>query len=57
MGYKIKNTIRKSKATFIILAVLWVILSIVLVSALTISITDATVERNIQFGEFYTKYI
>lgn len=46
MNYKIEKTLKKSKNVFIVVLVLWVILSIVLVSPLTVSIVEATVDRN-----------
>lgn len=46
MNYKIEKTLKKSKNVFIVVLVLWVILSIVLVSPLTVSIVEATVNRS-----------
>ncbi len=45
MNYKIEKTLKKSKMVFIVVAVLWVILSIVLVSPITVSIVEATTNR------------
>lgn len=47
MNYKVKNALNKSKNALIVVIVLWVILSIVLVSPITVSIVEATVNRNI----------
>lgn len=46
MNYKVKNAISKNKNALIIVAILWVILSIVLVSPITVSIVEATVNRS-----------
>ncbi len=47
MNYKIKNTLKKSKTVFIVVIVLWIILSIVLVSPIAVSIVEATTNRSI----------
>ena len=46
MGYKINKTLKDNKKNMIIVGVLWVILSIVLVSPIAVSIVEATVNRN-----------
>lgn len=46
MNYKLKSAIGKSRKAMIILLILWVILSIVLVSSITVSIVEATVNRS-----------
>lgn len=45
MNYKIEKTLKKSKTVFIVVIVLWVILSIVLVSPIAVSIVEATTNR------------
>lgn len=47
MNYKIENTLKKSKNVLIVIVVLWILLSIVLVSPITVSIVEAK-----DFGEF-----
>ena len=47
MNYKIKHTLKKSKNIFILFIILWVVLSIVFVSPVSVSIVDANAERNI----------
>ena len=46
MNYKIKSALNKSKKALIIFAILWVILSIVLVSSIAVSIVEATENRS-----------
>lgn len=46
MNYKIEKTLKKSKNVFIVVLVLWVLLSIVLVSPLAVSIVEATHNRS-----------
>ncbi len=46
MNYKVKNALSKSKNALIIVVILWVTLSIVLVSPITVSIVEATANRN-----------
>ena len=53
MHYKIEGTIRRNKGRFIIFAILWVILSIVLVMPISYSITNATVDGHFMYGNFF----
>ena len=46
MNYKMKSALSKSKKALILVAILWVVLSIVLVSPIAISAVDATVDRS-----------
>ncbi len=55
MNYKIERTLKKSKNVFIVIAVLWVLLSIVLVSPVTVSIVQATENGVFNFGNFIEK--
>ena len=55
MNYKIERTLKKSKNVIIIVAVLWVLLSIVLVSPITVSIVEATENGIFDFGIFIEK--
>ena len=55
MNYKIERTLKKSKNVIIIVAVLWVLLSIVLVSPITVSIVEATENGIFNFGDFIEK--
>lgn len=52
MGYKIKYVIKKSRLVFIITAVLWVVLSIVLIMPGTLSIIDSTVDGQLNSIQF-----
>ena len=52
MNYKIERTLKKSKNVLIIVIVLWVLLSIVLVSPITVSIVNSTVNGIFHFGDF-----
>ena len=45
MGYKFRKTLKDNKKSIIIIAVLWVILSIVLVAPISYSIGEATKGR------------
>ena len=47
MNYKVKSALGKSGKAFIIIGILWVVLSIVLVSSITVAIVEATTNRNI----------
>ena len=51
MGYKVKNTLKKSKTVFIIMGILWILLSIVFVVPLTMSIVNATENGIFDFGK------
>lgn len=46
MNYKVQSALNKSKNAVIIVLILWVTLSIVLVSPLTVSIVEATHNRS-----------
>ena len=48
MNYKIENTLKKSKTVFIIMGILWIVLSIVFVAPLAVSIVEGTDNRNFQ---------
>lgn len=52
MNYKIEKTLKKSKSLFIIVIVLWILLSIVLVSPITVSIVQATENGLFNMGNF-----
>lgn len=52
MNYKIKNTLKKSKSILIVVAILWILLSIVFVAPLTVSIVEATENGIFNFGNF-----
>ena len=46
MGYKIKNTLKKSKMLLVIILALWISLSIVLASSIAVSKVETTVGRS-----------
>ena len=54
MNYKIEGTIRRNKGRFIIFAVLWLFMAIVLVAPLAYAQDSATVDGVFNFGEFVT---
>jgi hypothetical protein len=45
MNYKVKSALEKSKKALILVVILWVVLSIVLVSPIAVSIVEATENR------------
>ena len=47
MNYKVEKALKKSKNVFIVFGILWVALSIVLVSPIAISIVEATENRSL----------
>lgn len=47
MNYKIEKALKNSKKALILVIILWILVSIVLVSPMTISAVDATVNRSI----------
>ncbi len=53
MSYKIQGAVRRNKKNFIIFAILWVILSIVLVMPIAYSIVNATVNEVFNLGKFF----
>lgn len=52
MGYKIKNAFKKSKKVIIVTIALWILISIVLVSPITVAIVETTENGIFNFGEF-----
>ncbi len=46
MNYKVKSALEKSKKALILVVILWVVLSIVLVSPIAVSIVEATENRS-----------
>ena len=57
MNYKIEGTIRRNKGRFIIFAVLWLFMAIVLVAPLAYAQNRATVNGVFNFGECVTAAI
>ena len=55
MNYKVEKALKKSKNVFIVFGILWVALSIVLVSSITVSIVEATENGVFNFGDFIEK--
>ena len=47
MNYKINKALKNSRKAMILVLILWVVVSIVLVSPITVSSVDATVERSV----------
>lgn len=54
MHYKIKGTIKRNKGRFIIFAVLWLFMAIVLVAPIAYAAKTATVDGVFNFGECVT---
>lgn len=54
MGYKIQGTMRRNKKNFIIFAVLWIILTIVLVMPIAYSIVNASANGEFNMGAFFS---
>ncbi len=50
MNYKISGAIRRTRKYYIIFAILWVFISIVLVMPLTIGFHEAQIQHNISKG-------
>ncbi len=57
MNYKIKGAIRRNKGRFVIFAVLWLFMAIVLVAPLAYAQDSSTVNGVFNFGEFVTESI
>lgn len=55
MGYKIRNALKKSRPVFIIAILLWVVIGIGLVTPLSVSMVEATVDGVFDFGGFVDK--
>ena len=47
MNYKMRKALEKSKKSIVLIIILWVVVSIVLVSPMAISAVDATVNRSV----------
>jgi len=52
MNYKIEKALKKSKKAFLIAGIIWVVLSILLISPISVSIVDATEEGVFNFNRF-----
>ena len=57
MHYKIEGTIRRNKGRFIIFAVLWLFMTIVLVAPLAYSQYMATISGTFNFEEFISQFV
>ncbi len=57
MHYKIEGTIRRNKGRFIIFAVLWLFMTIVLVAPLAYSQYMATASGAFNFEEFINRFV
>ena len=57
MGYKINNTLKKSRPVFIVILVLWIFSSIVFVPPFTVSSVEATSNGVFDFGKFVEKML
>lgn len=47
MNYKMRKALENSKKSIVLVIILWVVISIVLVSPMAVSTVDATVNRSI----------
>ena len=52
MNYKLETALKKSKKAFIIAGIIWVVLSILLISPIAVSIVDGTVNGVFNFEKF-----
>lgn len=57
MNYKIEGTIRRNKGRFIIFAVLWLFMAIVLVAPIAYAQDRATVDGVFNFGDCVTELL
>lgn len=58
MNYKVKKTLKDNKISLIVIAVLWVILTIILVSPIAYSIVQATADNGIfNLSKFFTEIV
>lgn len=55
MNYKVKKTLKDNRKSMIVIGVLWIILTIILVSPIAKSIVDATDNGAFAFGKFLTE--
>lgn len=55
MNYKVKKTLKDNRKSMILIGVLWIILTIILVSPIAKSIVDATDNGVFVFGKFLTE--
>ena len=55
MGYKLNKTLKDNKVSIIVIAVLWVILSIILVAPIAYSIGVISASGTFNFGDFIVK--
>lgn len=55
MHYKIEGTIKRNKGRFIVFAVLWLFMAIVLVAPIAYAQHNATIDGAFNFGEFITQ--
>ena len=55
MNYKVKKTLKDNRKSMILIGVLWIILTIILVSPIAKSIVDATDNGVVVFGKFLTE--
>ena len=55
MNYRIQASLKKNKKNFIIYAILWLIITIVLVMPISRSIVEGTVNGVFEFGVFFEK--
>lgn len=60
MGYKLTNTIKKSKMVFVVMGAVWIALGILLMAPIAVSIvestTSGTFDSNNFFGILFTKF-
>ena len=47
MNYKINKALKNSRKAIILVLILWIVVSIVLVSPITVSAVDATIDRSV----------
>jgi hypothetical protein len=57
MNYKVEGALKRSKKSFIIILILWVVLAIVLVMPVNYSIVNATVDGHFNLEKFFENFI
>ena len=57
MSYKMRKALDNSKKSIILVLILWVLGSIVLVSPMTVSAVEATIDRSVRLWTIYRKSV
>jgi hypothetical protein len=57
MNYKVEGALKRSKKSFIIILILWVVLAIVLVMPVNYGVVNATVDGHFNLEKFFENFI